>query len=92
MALNLKLGELPDQVPVNKERYQRLVGKLIYQSHTRPHIVFAVSLVSQFMHNPSNDHMEAVMRIIRYLKRCSGREIHFKKNGHLGIMQIGQGM
>ena len=26
---NHRLGEYPDQVPTNKERYQRLVGKLI---------------------------------------------------------------
>ena len=37
---------------VDKERYQQLVGKLIYLSHTRPDIAFAVSLVSQYMHDP----------------------------------------
>lgn len=57
---NLKLEEHPDQAPVNKERYQRLVGKQIYLSHTRPDIAYTVSLVSQFMHNPSEAHMEAV--------------------------------
>ena len=31
--------------PVDKGSYQRLVGKLIYPSHTRPDIAFAVSLV-----------------------------------------------
>ncbi|KAL4036651.1 hypothetical protein IC575_000215 [Cucumis melo] len=59
----VKLGEFPDQVPANKERYQRLVGKLIYLAHTRPDIAYGVSVVSQFMHNPSEDHMDAVMRI-----------------------------
>ncbi|GAA0146803.1 hypothetical protein LIER_36386 [Lithospermum erythrorhizon] len=33
--------------PVNKTMYQQLVGKLIYLSHMRPDIAFAVSLVSQ---------------------------------------------
>lgn len=28
-------------VPVDKGRYQRLVGRLIYLSHTRPHISFS---------------------------------------------------
>ncbi|CAL9016737.1 unnamed protein product [Prunus brigantina] len=55
-----QLGEYPDQVPTNKERYQRLVGKLIYLGHTRPDIAYAVSVVSQFMHAPSEAHMDAV--------------------------------
>jgi len=38
---------------VDKERYQRLVGRLIYLSRTRPDIAFAVSVVSQFMHDPT---------------------------------------
>ena len=38
---------------VDKECYQRLVGRLIYLSRTRPDIAFAVSVVSQFMHDPT---------------------------------------
>ena len=32
---NKKLGEVSDRVPVDKGRYQRLVGKLIYLSSCR---------------------------------------------------------
>jgi hypothetical protein len=38
--------------PVDREQYQRLVGRLIYLPHTRLDIAFAVSVVSQFMHDP----------------------------------------
>ena len=45
--------------PVDKECYQRYVGRL-YISHTRPDIAFAISVVSQFMHDPRSSHMNAI--------------------------------
>ena len=85
MELNHQLGEYPNQVPTNKERYQRLVGKLIYLGHTRPDIAYAVSVVSQFMHAPSEAHMDAVNRILRYLKSSPGRGLMFGRHGHLDV-------
>ena len=43
---NHKLGSALDESLVDKEKYKRLVGKLIYLSHTRPDIAYAVSVVS----------------------------------------------
>lgn len=59
--------------------YQKLVGKLIYLSHTRPDICYSVSYVSQFMHSPTDIHLQAVMRILRYLKGSPGQGLFFKK-------------
>lgn len=39
-----KLGVYVDQVPTNKERCQRLVGKLIYLFHTLPDIAYDLSV------------------------------------------------
>lgn len=82
---NVKLGEVKKGVHVNACRYQRLVGKLIYLSHTRPDIAFAVSMVSQFMHSPCEEHFEAVFRILRYLKATPGKGLFFGKNQQRGI-------
>ncbi|KAL6269113.1 hypothetical protein ACE6H2_026024 [Prunus campanulata] len=82
---NHKLGLYPDQVPTDKERYQRLVGKLIYLAHTRPDIAYAVSVVSQFMHSPSEDHMGVVTRILRYLKVTPGKGLMFSKYVHTDV-------
>ena len=72
-------------MPTNKERYQRLVGKIIYLSHTRPDIAYAVSVVSKFMHCPSEDHMDAVIQILCYLKSSPRKGLMFSKNNHLDI-------
>ena len=68
-----------DGKPVDRERYQRLVGRLIYLSHIRPDIAFAVSVVSQYMHSPKESHLEAVYKNLRYLKGSIGRGLFFKK-------------
>ncbi|RVW99728.1 Retrovirus-related Pol polyprotein from transposon RE1 [Vitis vinifera] len=69
-----------DGKPVDREKYQRLVGRLIYLSHTRPDIAFAVSVVSQYMHSPKESHLEVVYKILRYLKGSPGRGLFFKKS------------
>ena len=85
IEVNHDLSIYHDQIPTNKERYQRLVGKLIYLTHTRPNISYAVSMVSQFMHNPSNQDMRVVNRILAYLESSPGKGILFSKHGHLDI-------
>ena len=76
----LKFCVETNQVPVDKGRYQRLVGRLMYLAHTRPDLAYALSIVSQFMHNPGEQHMNAVMRILRYLKSAPWKGILFTKN------------
>ncbi|KAM1770681.1 hypothetical protein ACFX11_045589 [Malus domestica] len=66
--------------------YQRLVGKLIYLTITRPDISYSVSIASQFMHSPTIEHMNLVKRILRYLKGSVGRGILMAKNDNTQIM------
>ena len=82
---NQKLQSEGNGDPVDTTRYQRLVGRLIYLSHIRPDIAFAVSLVSQFMQSPLKENLEAVHRILRYLKSTPSRGLFFKKTGQQAI-------
>ena len=77
---DLKLRVEPNQVSIDKGKYQRLVGRLMYLAHTRLDLAYALSIVSQYMHNPREQHMNVVMRILRYLKNASGKGILFTKN------------
>ncbi|KAK3004522.1 hypothetical protein RJ639_018855 [Escallonia herrerae] len=76
----LKLRIESNQVPVDKGRYQRPVGRLMNLAHTRPDLAYALSIVSQYMHNPGEQHMNAVLRFLRYLKFAPGQGILFTKN------------
>ncbi|RVW49546.1 Retrovirus-related Pol polyprotein from transposon TNT 1-94 [Vitis vinifera] len=94
MDTTVKLEESDGSAPVDKGGYQRLVGKLINLSHTRPDIGFSVSVVSQFMNNPTEKHMTAVIKILRYLKMTPGNVSSFKEQQRKRLrffqMQIGQ--
>ena len=70
---------------MNKERCQRLVGKLIYLTHARPDLLYAISIVSQFIHNLSDQHMNVVNYIPAYMKSSLSKGIMFSKHGHLDI-------
>ena len=80
---NHKLFQCSNSANIDKGRYQRLVGKLIYLSHTRPDITYAVNVVSQFMHDPRKLHMDVIERILRYLKSTLGKGILFSNHGNL---------
>ena len=57
---NHKLNEVVKDPPMDKEKYQKLVGKLTYLTRTWPNIAYVVSLVSQFMHNPKEVNLQVV--------------------------------
>jgi Reverse transcriptase (RNA-dependent DNA polymerase) len=76
MKLNAEDGELLEDI----NQYQKLVGKLIYLTVTRPDLSFAVSQVSKFMHAPRIPHLDAINRILRYLKSYPGKRIWMRNN------------
>lgn len=61
------------------------MGKLIYLSHSRLDIAFAVGVASQYMSCPTKKQLEAMYRILRYLKGTLGRGLLFKKQEQRSI-------
>lgn len=67
MNINEKLQHEDGTEKANQRLFRSLVGGLNYLTHTRPDIVFRVSVVSRFMHNPTKQHFGVVKRILRYV-------------------------
>ncbi|KAH9292456.1 hypothetical protein KI387_042361 [Taxus chinensis] len=70
---------------VDATLYRQLVGSLLYLTHTRPDITFAVNLVSRFSHEPHESHWQAAKRILRYLRGTLSYGIHYTPQNVSGI-------
>ena len=73
-------------VPSN---WQRSIPKTCWEVdlfiQTRLDIAFPISVVSQFMQAPTEEHLSAVHRILQYLKMTLGKGLLFGKNTKWGI-------
>ncbi|XP_019056135.1 PREDICTED: uncharacterized protein LOC109115933 [Nelumbo nucifera] len=65
--------------------YRQLVGSLIYLTLTIPDISYAVGVMSQYMQNPKKPHLEAVRRILRYVKSTPSYGVLYEKGGNCKI-------
>jgi hypothetical protein len=63
-----KLNEESGDGKADERLYRSLIGSLMYLTATRPDILFAASRLSRFMHCATQKHMQAVKRILRYVK------------------------
>jgi hypothetical protein len=52
----------------------------MYITVSRPYIMFEVSFISKFMASPTEMHLQAAKRILRYLKGTINYGIFYKKN------------
>lgn len=78
---NLKLDRNEEEPTVDANQYRRLVGRLLYLQDTRPDIAYSVNILSQFVADPRQSHMEAAMRVLRYLKATPGQGILLPRHG-----------
>ncbi|KAK9059410.1 hypothetical protein SSX86_022030 [Deinandra increscens subsp. villosa] len=69
----------------NITNYQKLIGKLIYLSHTRPDIAYTVHFLSQFLHSPLAAHLNIALRLLKYLKKSPGKGVLFSKSSSFDL-------
>ena len=67
---------------INATIYKQLIGSLMYLTATRPDLVYVVSLMSRFMASPTELHLQAAKRVLRYLKGAVDLGILYQKRGN----------
>ncbi|XP_070003535.1 uncharacterized mitochondrial protein AtMg00810-like [Nicotiana sylvestris] len=68
IATDTKLDIDEPASSVYQKLYRGMIGSLLYLTSSRPDIVFSVGLCARFQANPKESHLNAVKRILRYLK------------------------
>lgn len=68
VEVKMKLVKDPQGKRIDKTLFKQIVGSLMYLTATRPDIMYAVSLISRYIENPTEMHLLAAKRILRYLQ------------------------
>jgi len=85
MEPNQKFSQEDGELIDDAEHYRKLVGKLMYLTFTRPDITYAVHKLCQFTSAPRAPHLQAVYKIIYYLKGTVGQGLFYSANVDLKL-------
>ncbi|KAJ8747665.1 hypothetical protein K2173_012529 [Erythroxylum novogranatense] len=66
---------------VDKTHYKQIIGSLMYLIVTRPDIMHVVSLISRYMENPTEEHLQAAKRVLRYIRGTTDFGVFYSKGG-----------
>jgi hypothetical protein len=67
--------------------YQQMIGSLIYlMIGTRPDIAWSTLRLSQYMQEPTDEHMEAAKHVFCYLRQTTDHKIQYQGAGHSGLI------
>ena len=87
---NVKLTKPPEEYRATdnlRQEYQSKIGTLLYLSlGTRPDVHFAVTRLSRYNANPTQDHLNAVDHIFRYLNGSRSKTIRYNGKSNSGLI------
>ena len=71
---------------VNNTLYRKLIGCLLYLTHTRPELSYAVSVTSRYMDQPQEIHWRASKRILNFVQGTRTHGIFYKAKYDLELV------
>ncbi|XP_015572802.2 uncharacterized mitochondrial protein AtMg00810-like [Ricinus communis] len=85
IEVNHKLAHTDENLLKNPTEYRKLVGKLLHLTLTRPDISYVVHVLTKYMDKPTEVHLQAAFKVLRYLKTASGQGIFMSTNSELKL-------
>nr|CAN71524.1 hypothetical protein VITISV_037362 [Vitis vinifera] len=89
MTTSEKLSKDDCSEKIDEGLYRSLIGSLLYLTTSRPNILFVVSVLSRFMHSPSEKHFSATKRVLRYIKETVALRVQFSKSAKCDLKLLG---
>ena len=71
---------------VNNTLYRKLIGCLLYLTHTRSDISYAVSVASRYMDHPHEIHWKEAKRILNFVQGTRTHGILYKAKYDLDLI------
>uniref|UniRef100_A0A6N2K750 Integrase catalytic domain-containing protein n=1 Tax=Salix viminalis TaxID=40686 RepID=A0A6N2K750_SALVM len=75
-----KLKKIDGSELADECTYRKIVGSLLYLTATRPDLMYAASLLSRFMNQPTRKHMGVAKRVLRYVQGTLHYGIEYVRN------------
>lgn len=85
MQPQLQLHKTSGEPLYESTTYRRLIGRLLYLTHSRPEITYSVSKLSQFLDAPTTEHMLAGLHVLKFLKNNPGQGLFFSSSSPLTL-------
>lgn len=85
MEPNQKMSKDKGVALDDAKHYKKLVGKLHYLTITRPDISFVVSKLAQYFSSPRDVHLQAVHKVLRYLKGTIRQSLFYGTESNFDI-------
>ncbi|XP_038717641.1 uncharacterized mitochondrial protein AtMg00810-like [Tripterygium wilfordii] len=82
---NSKLTAYQGNILSDPLTYRRLIGRLMYLTITRPDITYSVNTLSRFMQKPTDVHLIAAHRILKYIKGTLGQGLYYSATNNLQV-------
>ncbi|KAL0341716.1 UNVERIFIED_CONTAM: Retrovirus-related Pol polyprotein from transposon RE2 [Sesamum calycinum] len=85
LPAGIKFTTQSDNVLPHPAVYRRLVGRLLYLNFTRLDIAHATQQLSQFLQTPCQQHWDAAVHLVKYLKGTKQKRLFFPHQSALSL-------